>query len=216
LCLCDVPELISRAKDDLQKLQDIHDGNNDDVSSAMKNYKTLHVTLGRLGFPTSDTAYSQSFHNDVGKPFIRAVVSNIECRLAQAPVLAAFGVFDARNTEVYKGDGTFDIAVAETQLERLITHFTDVGSKRRVVDNVTYEPAGPYWSQEVCAQMRKELRHVLIEVNTNRQECRGFGESARCLLTCSRMPVLYKSFSRLLKIGLCLPIGTASVERVFS
>lgn len=72
------------------------------------------------------------------------------------------------------------------------------------------------WQPDFCYDMRNQLREVVFEVNSNWEQCAGFGKSARFLLQCTRLPVLFPAHARVLKVGLCLPVGTAGVERAFS
>eukprot|EP01063_Lacrimia_lanifica_P031636 TRINITY_DN5262_c0_g1_i3.p2 TRINITY_DN5262_c0_g1~~TRINITY_DN5262_c0_g1_i3.p2 ORF type:complete len:401 (-),score=107.67 TRINITY_DN5262_c0_g1_i3:20-1222(-) len=234
LCLVDVPNLTKKARDGLLGMVALHSPDAPaDLSPQLQQYRDLHVCLQRCGFADADAAYSEAFHVQVGKPYLQAVIAELDLRLGSSDVVAAFALVDARNPMVYRQDGTCDVASAASMLEVctlhsllstlptkhtqvIIAHFGDTSGLVRQVDGVLYEPQNPLITTAQADAMRAQVKDMVEEVNLNRQHCQGFTPAAQYLLRSTLGRLLWPDLRRVLCIGIVLPIGTAGVERTFS
>jgi hypothetical protein len=152
-------------------------------------------------------------------PFVRALVAELRDFAGMTPLLEAFGLFDPRGP-VLAGlpdalpDVPVDVDISDAQstLKKITDYFS--GPAPETPSNFNGPLPPPFLSQARCAVLESELYAALKFVKDNK--CTDYHSVLRLFLGSSSARSAFPETAHLLSIVSVLPMGTATVERLFS
>jgi len=199
-------------------IRDLEQLNRDPASCDILAHMVPRMNEAFTNLPQLPTEWLATFHNSVGRPYVEALIRDLNDRLQCIPVIRAISICDPR-APIYDSDEV-DMAAAEELFEPYLMHFSSIPDFGLVDADITagVVPGEPPLSAEAVAKLRGELplfcRYVKSGKSTGKWG--NFLNVVKHFCSCDEAKLAFPMFFEVLQLGACLPIGTASVERSFS
>jgi len=150
------------------------------------------------------------FHARVCVPFVNALITQLRSGIGMTPLLQAFGVFDPRGDVIKELPNPLPGAAADVDLSAAKS------ALKTVTDYYSSCPRGApaFLTPERCAALEAELYPALKLIKET--ECTTYQDVMRLFLGCVNTRSMFPETAHFLSIVSVLPIGTATVERLFS
>jgi len=163
------------------------------------------------------------FHARVCVPFVSELAAELRDFTGMTPLMEAFGLFDPRGPVLTElpdvlpdadPDVPFgvDLSNAKSTLKKITDYFG--GPAPEALSNFLGPLPPPFLSQSRCTVLESELCAALKFIKLNK--CVDYCSVLRLFLGNSNTRSAFPETTHLLSIIAVLPIGTATVERLFS
>ncbi len=161
----------------------------------------IHLQINQW-LPTLPTkltsSWTMGFHREVVTPFISALLLSLEKEMSDLPMITSFSIYDPNYVPK-------DADEPVSKLRVITDHFQHSSTS-----------ASPLISAADAAELQKELPDVREVIKNRKSEWLNFSDVAWSFLADAQFNLAFPRTCQLLQVAVIFPLGTASVERLFS
>ncbi|KAJ9441500.1 hypothetical protein DIPPA_05377 [Diplonema papillatum] len=171
------------------------------------------ATTGIFQQPWATHEELTTWHHSVAVPYLKALAKAFDEELGMSACLQAFSLYDPKGPTF--ANGKIDLVAAKKELGHILAHYSGPHTFKNCSEEKTDIVAcGPFLSENRRTALLHELEPFCAEIV--RQQWASLEDVMLGLLKSSNLSTAFPETNNLFAIAVVLPMGTASVERVFS